>query len=70
MYDPFFKEMPAFFGMNLKELLAAKHPDAWVDFECNRISEDQMLASYFADGRKVDGKGLRAMLVGPTWGGA
>eukprot|EP00983_Pelagomonas_calceolata_P082701 1155994-Pelagomonas_calceolata.AAC.5 len=28
--DPFFQAMPAHFGMSFKELLAAKHPTAWV----------------------------------------
>jgi len=63
VYDPFFKEMPAFFGMTFKELLAAKHPTAWVEFECNRITEEQLLGTFFADGRKVDGKALRAMMT-------
>jgi hypothetical protein len=49
--------------MTFKELLAAKHPRAWVDFECALISEEQLLATFFADGRSVDGPALKGMLV-------
>ena len=31
--DPFRKVMPEFFGLTLQELIAAKHPTAWVRFE-------------------------------------
>lgn len=30
VYDPFFHDMPRFFGCTFKELLAAKHPTAWL----------------------------------------
>jgi hypothetical protein len=30
VYDPFYHDMPKFFGLTLKELLAAKHPTAWI----------------------------------------
>ncbi|KAG2424013.1 hypothetical protein HXX76_014838 [Chlamydomonas incerta] len=63
VYDPFFKEMPVFFNMSFKELLAAKHPTAWVEFECGEISEEQLLAKFFADGRTVDGEALKQMMV-------
>lgn len=49
--------------MSFKELLAVKHPTAWVDFELGAISEQQMLQSFFSDGRPVDGEALKAMLV-------
>mmetsp|Transcript_24476 Transcript_24476/g.66807 ORF Transcript_24476/g.66807 Transcript_24476/m.66807 type:complete len:236 (-) Transcript_24476:791-1498(-) len=60
--DPFFQAMPAHFGMSFKELLAAKHPTAWVDFECNRISEEHLCQIFFKDGRPVDRGALRAMM--------
>ncbi|PNW73539.1 hypothetical protein CHLRE_13g563200v5 [Chlamydomonas reinhardtii] len=63
VYDPFFKEMPVFFNMSFKELLAAKHPTAWVEFECGEITEEQLLAKFFADGRHVDGAALKQMMV-------
>lgn len=34
VYDPFFHDMPRFFGCTFKELLAAKHPTAWVQVGC------------------------------------
>lgn len=37
--DPFFEHMPRFFGMSFQELLAAKHPDAWVRFERGVIDQ-------------------------------
>ena len=33
VYEPFHHEMPAFFGLSFDELMAAKHPTAWVEFE-------------------------------------
>ena len=30
VYDPFFQDMPRFFNMPFKELLASKHPTAWL----------------------------------------
>ncbi|KXZ51169.1 hypothetical protein GPECTOR_13g656 [Gonium pectorale] len=63
VYDPFFHDMPTFFEMSFKELLASKHPTAWVEFECGLISEDELLNKFFADGRRVDGDALKAMMV-------
>ncbi|KAH1234986.1 Flavin mononucleotide hydrolase 1, chloroplatic [Glycine max] len=31
--DPFYQDVPAFFGMSLKELIDCKHPTAWIEFE-------------------------------------
>ncbi|PNH03107.1 hypothetical protein TSOC_010863 [Tetrabaena socialis] len=63
VYDPFFQDMPVHFGMSFKELLAQKHPSAWLEFECGDIDEDQLFAKFFADGRRVDGGALKDMLV-------
>lgn len=57
--DPFREEMPAFFGMSLDELLAVKHPTAWVEFEHGDLSEPEFLARFFADGRPFDVDGFR-----------
>lgn len=51
VHDPFFEEMPEFFGLSFEELLAVKHPSAWVEFERGERSEKDFLASFFADGR-------------------
>lgn len=61
--DPFFKEIPEFFGMTMKELLAAKHPTAWVEFEKGEISEHQLFQKFFLDGRSFDGPGLLQSMV-------
>eukprot|EP00892_Ulva_mutabilis_P009783 jgi/Ulvmu1/7177/UM034_0086.1 len=61
--DPFYEHMPVHFDMTFKELLAAKHPTTWIDFEKGHLTEEQALAQFFADGRIVDGEGLKGMLV-------
>jgi phosphoglycolate phosphatase-like HAD superfamily hydrolase len=48
--------------MSFKELLAAKHPSAWLDFERGHISEEAFVASFFADGRAVNGPALRTAM--------
>lgn len=47
--DPFHEEMPAFFGMTKAELITAKHPSAWVDFELGRIDEPTFLRIFMGD---------------------
>jgi len=58
VHDPFFEEMPEFFGLSFEELLAVKHPSAWVEFERGELSEKDFLASFFADGREFDREGF------------
>jgi FMN phosphatase YigB (HAD superfamily) len=55
VYDPFRHEIPAFFGLTLEELIAQKHPSAWLRFEHGELDEEALLASFFADGRAFDG---------------
>jgi HAD superfamily hydrolase (TIGR01509 family) len=62
--DPFRVEIPGFFGMTLRELLPQLQPGSWVSFELDALAEDQFLARFFADGRAVDGAGLRAAVRG------
>jgi len=54
VHDPFFEEMPRFFGMSFDSLLEAKHPDAWVEFERGELSQDEFLSGFFADRREFD----------------
>lgn len=61
--DPFFEHMPRFFNLTFKELLAAKHPTAWVEFENAIITEDELFAKFFADGRQFDGQALIQHMV-------
>jgi len=37
--DPFYQDVPAFFGMPFKELIDVKHPTAWIEFEKGLIDE-------------------------------
>ncbi|KAL0288978.1 UNVERIFIED_CONTAM: Flavin mononucleotide hydrolase 1, chloroplatic, partial [Sesamum angustifolium] len=37
--DPFYHDVPAFFGMSMKELLECKHPTTWIEFEKGLINE-------------------------------
>lgn len=60
--DPFYEAMPRHFGMPFRELLDAKHPTAWVEFERGDIDERQLLAKFFKDGRPVDGEALTRMM--------
>lgn len=55
--------MPKFFDLSFKELLEAKHPTAWVEFERDLINEQQLFAKFFKDGRSFDGKALVQMMV-------
>lgn len=56
--DPFYEIMPAFFGMTFDEMMAAKHPTAWVEFEHGRMNAGEYLDQFFADGRDFDRAGL------------
>jgi FMN phosphatase YigB (HAD superfamily) len=51
VHNPFYQEIPAFFGMSLAELLHVKHPTSWVEFERGEIPESEYLRRMFADGR-------------------
>lgn len=62
--------MPKFFDLSFKELLEAKHPTAWVEFERDLINEEQLFAKFFKDGRSFDGKALVQMMVSPPPGAA
>jgi len=54
VHEPFHREMPAFFGMTLAELIEAKHPTAWIDFELGRLEEGEFLRGFFRDRRAFD----------------
>jgi HAD superfamily hydrolase (TIGR01509 family) len=60
VYDPFYVEMPAFFGMSLKQLIACKSPTAWLRFETGEIDEDTFHSIFFDDERDYDHEGLRS----------
>ncbi len=54
VYDPFRIEVPRALGMPFEELLAAKHPTAWIEFELGDLTEEEFLPRFFADGRAYD----------------
>ncbi len=62
VHEPYYEELPAFFGMTLEQLGAAQHPTAWVEFEEGRIDEATYLEKFFRDRRAVDREALRAYL--------
>jgi FMN hydrolase / 5-amino-6-(5-phospho-D-ribitylamino)uracil phosphatase len=49
--DPFWEALPAFFGLSREELLAVKHPTAWVEFERGERTPEDYYANMFADRR-------------------
>ena len=51
VYNPFFVEIPSFFGMSLEELRGCKHPTSWIEFESGAITQDIYLARLFTDCR-------------------
>ena len=59
VYNPFYKEVPGFFGMSLKRLLALKDPDAWIEFEEGKIDEKDYFRRYFIDRRGFDHNAFR-----------
>ena len=62
VHDPFYEEVLEFFGMTLEELFAVKSKQAWIDFECGWLHEEEMREAYFADDRQLDLEGLRACM--------
>ena len=62
VYDPFPVEMTRFFGMSLDQMMARRHPTAWVDFEHGRLEEDAFYATFFQGKPVLDGALMRQML--------
>ncbi len=67
--DPFFsKALPELFQCSFEELIAAKHPTAWLDFEKGLIDEDTYAKHAFIDGRDYDHEAMRELMVaGYEW---
>lgn len=62
VHDPFYEEVPRFFGMTLDRLIAEKHPRSWIDFEHGRLEEAEYVRTFFQDARAIDGDGLKACM--------
>lgn len=58
VHDPFYEEMPEFFGLSFQDLIKRLEPGAWVDFELGRRTESEFLSDFFADGRDFDHQGF------------
>ena len=54
VHDPFFEEMPEFFGVSFDALIRTLKPGPWVEFELGRRTESEFLDDFFADGRPFD----------------
>ncbi|KAK7295169.1 hypothetical protein RJT34_18074 [Clitoria ternatea] len=65
--DPFYQDVPAFFGMSLKQLIDCKHPTAWVEFEKGFIDEMELARKFFKDGRDFDLEGLKNCMRNGYW---
>ncbi|KAK4748766.1 hypothetical protein SAY87_015352 [Trapa incisa] len=61
--DPFYEDVPAFFGMCLRELIECKHPTAWIEFEKGVIDEVELSKKFFKDRRPFDLEGLKACMI-------
>jgi FMN hydrolase / 5-amino-6-(5-phospho-D-ribitylamino)uracil phosphatase len=61
--EPFLEVVPSALGMSLEEILEAKHPTAWVEFEKGLIDEDTLRARFFADGRSYDHEKMKSAMV-------
>ena len=59
VHDPFYVEVPAALSLSFDELVRAKHPTAWVEFELGNLTEEEFLPRFFADGRSFDHAALR-----------
>jgi len=67
VHDPF-RDIPAFFDLSFEELFAAVHPTAWVEFEKGLLTQEEILANFFADGRVYDQVGMMDLMVsGYRW---
>ncbi len=58
VHDPFYQEMPEFFGLPFQDLIQTLEPGAWVDFELGQRTESEFLSDFFADGRDFDHQGF------------
>jgi FMN hydrolase / 5-amino-6-(5-phospho-D-ribitylamino)uracil phosphatase len=63
VYDPFYVEVPAFFGVELRALIARKRPTAWERFELGQLDDAGLAREFFADGRLLDVDGLKRAMV-------
>jgi FMN phosphatase YigB (HAD superfamily) len=63
VHDPFYTHVPQFLGLEFQDLLKAKHPTAWGEFELGRITEEELFERFYSDGRPFDGPGMKRCMV-------
>ncbi len=63
VHEPFFEDVPRALDMTLDELLTAKHPTSWVEFERGEIDEATFRARFFHDGRDYPHERMRNAMV-------
>jgi HAD superfamily hydrolase (TIGR01509 family) len=61
--EPFFEVVPRALGLTLEQILADKHPTAWVDFELGLIDEAELVRRFFLDGRKYPHAEMKAAMI-------
>mmetsp|Transcript_100471 Transcript_100471/g.199504 ORF Transcript_100471/g.199504 Transcript_100471/m.199504 type:complete len:294 (+) Transcript_100471:69-950(+) len=61
--DNFAQVAQDFFGMTKEELFSVKNQSAWTAFEYGDITESELHATYFKDGREFDLAGLKTSLM-------
>lgn len=54
VHDPFFADMPSYFGTTLEALVPQLRQGTWVDFELGRIDQRTLFERFFHDGRSFD----------------
>ncbi len=62
VYNPFNREVPEFFGLSQDQLIQAKDPTAWPEFERGWIDEAEYFRRYFRDRRSFDQDQLRLVI--------
>ena len=62
VWDPFFTELPRYFGMDLEKLYSLKDRQSYLDFEHGRITEAEHVATFFTDRRTVDVQEIKGLL--------
>ena len=62
VYNPFNREVPAFFGLSRAALVEQKDLTAWEQFELDQIDEAEYFRRYFLDGRTFVWSEFRLMM--------
>ncbi len=61
--DPFYSHVPRFFEMSFDQLIEAKHPNIWGQFELGRVDEATLFERFFRDERTFNGQALKRCMI-------